>query len=106
MLFYDFPLLLAAEMGESPQHGDQHSRVDSAGPVWVMLTHHILPAVHPYTCGSLHAEGLNTTDEGNSLTSLAVRPVVAASAGASVAAHSVETRRSVLTRVTLTLVVF
>ena len=106
MLFFDFPLLLVGEMGESPQHGDQHSRVDSAGPVWIMLTHPILPAARPYACGTLHAVGLNTTEEGDSLTSLAVRPIVAASAGASVAALSILTRRSVLTRVTLTLVVF
>ena len=93
-------------MGEPPQQRDQHSTVDSAGPVWIMLTHPILPAVRPYTCGTLYAEGLNTTEKGDSPTSLTVRSIVAASTGASVAAHSVETRRSVLTRVTLTLAGF
>ena len=41
----------------------------------------------PYTRGTLNAEGLKATEEGDSLTSLAVRPSVSTTAGAYVAAH-------------------
>ena len=76
-------------------------------PEWIAPTQWsrpMLPAVRPHTYGNLQAEGLNTTEEGNSLTSLAVHPIVAASADASVAVHIVLTRRSVLTRGILTIV--
>ena len=69
-------------------------------PEWIALIDWYRSTARPHTRGPMHEE------EGDTLTSLAVRPSVSSTARTYVAVHMVVTRRSGLTRGTLTFVDF